>query len=157
MPSDFSSDPVTHGSALLGVVAASAKREALKLAVCRDTSLNGVLGVECSNHSVPTILFNDLATFSVAFSFLPPMTFRVTLGFTVSPAGAHDFLPAFPPALQLTAFTSACTNIAWGAVSVGCLTRLRSHTLSLPCLCILPCPLLSRFDLALLRYLGSPW
>ena len=35
------------------------------------SSLNGVLGVECSNHSVPTILFNDLATFSVAFSFLP--------------------------------------------------------------------------------------
>ena len=32
---------------------------------------HGVLGVECSNHSVPTILFNDLATFSVAFSFLP--------------------------------------------------------------------------------------
>ena len=25
------------------------------------SSLNGVLGVECSNHSVPTILFNDLA------------------------------------------------------------------------------------------------
>ena len=24
------------------------------------SSLNGVLGVECSNHSVPTILFNDL-------------------------------------------------------------------------------------------------
>ena len=75
---------------------------------------HGVLGVECSNHSVPTIFFNDLATFSVAFSFLSPMTFRVTLGFTVSPAGAPDFLPAFPPALQPTAFTSACTNIAWG-------------------------------------------
>ena len=33
--------------------------------------LYGVLGVECSNHSVPTILFNDLATLWVAFSFLP--------------------------------------------------------------------------------------
>ena len=53
--SDFSSDVVTHGSALLGVVAASAKREPSKLVACRDTSLNGVLGVECSNHSVPTI------------------------------------------------------------------------------------------------------
>ncbi len=60
-PSDFSSDSVTHGSALLGIVAASAKREALKLAACRDTSVHGVLGVECSNHSVPTIFFNDLA------------------------------------------------------------------------------------------------
>ena len=28
------------------------------------SSLNGVLGVECSNHSVPTILFNDLAQLS---------------------------------------------------------------------------------------------
>ena len=27
------------------------------------SSLNGVLGVECSNHSVPTIFFNDLARF----------------------------------------------------------------------------------------------
>ena len=54
-PSDFSSDFVTHGSALLGIVAASTKREALKLAACRDTSVHGVLGVECSNHSVPTI------------------------------------------------------------------------------------------------------
>ena len=59
-PSDFSSDLVTRGSALLGIVAASAKREAFNLEACRDTSLNGVLGVECSNHSVPTILFNDL-------------------------------------------------------------------------------------------------
>ena len=54
-PSDFSSNLVIHGSALLGIVAANAKREALNLAACRDTSLNGVLGVECSNHSVPTI------------------------------------------------------------------------------------------------------
>ena len=54
-PSDFSSDFVTNGWALLGIVAASAKREALSLGACRDTSLNGVLGVECSNHSVPTI------------------------------------------------------------------------------------------------------
>ena len=59
--SDFSSNLVTRGSALLGIVAASAKREALNLEACRDTSLNGVLGVECSNHSVPTIFFNDLA------------------------------------------------------------------------------------------------
>ena len=43
-PSDFSSDVVTHGSALLGIVAASAKREPSKLVACRDTSLNGVLG-----------------------------------------------------------------------------------------------------------------
>ena len=63
-PSDFSSDFVTHSSAQLGIVAASAKREALSLTACRDTSLNGVLGVECSNHSVPTILFNDLAQLS---------------------------------------------------------------------------------------------
>ena len=63
-PSDFSSDLVTHGSALLGIIAASAKREALNLEACRDSSLNGVLGVECSNHSVPTILFNDLAQLS---------------------------------------------------------------------------------------------
>ena len=54
-PSEFSSDIVTYGSALLGIVAASAKREAVNLAACRYTSLNGVLGVECSNHSVPTI------------------------------------------------------------------------------------------------------
>ena len=60
-PSDFSSDSVTHGSALLGIVAASANRETLNLEACRVTSLNGVLGVECSNHSVPTIFFNDLA------------------------------------------------------------------------------------------------
>ena len=59
-PSDFSSDFVTHGSALLGIVAASTKREALNLEACRDTSPYGVLGVECSNHSVPTIFFNDL-------------------------------------------------------------------------------------------------
>ena len=54
-PSDFSSDVVTHGSALLGIVAASSKREALNLAACRDASPHGGLGVECSNHSVPTI------------------------------------------------------------------------------------------------------
>jgi len=53
--SNFSSSFVTHGPAQLGTVAASAKREALNLEACRDTSLNGVLGVECSNHSVPTI------------------------------------------------------------------------------------------------------
>ena len=63
-PSDISSDFVTHGSALLSIVAASAKCEALSLEACRDTSLNGVLGVECSNHSVPTIFFNDLAQLS---------------------------------------------------------------------------------------------
>ena len=63
-PSDFSSDLVTHGSALLGIDAASAKREALCLAGCRGSRLHGVLGVECSNHSVPTILFNDLAQLS---------------------------------------------------------------------------------------------
>ena len=62
--SDISSNFVNHGSALLGIVAASAKREALNLEACRETSLNGVLGVECSNHSVPTILFNDLAQLS---------------------------------------------------------------------------------------------
>ena len=44
-PSYFSSDFVTSGTALLGIVAASAKREALNLEACRDTSLNGVLGV----------------------------------------------------------------------------------------------------------------
>ena len=53
--SDISSNFVNHGSALLGIVAASTKREALNLEACRETSLNGVLGVECSNHSVPTI------------------------------------------------------------------------------------------------------
>ena len=63
-PSDFSSDVFTHGSALLGIVAANARREPSKLVACRDTSLNGVLGVECSNHSVPTIFFNDLAQLS---------------------------------------------------------------------------------------------
>ena len=47
-PSDFSSDFVTHYSALLGIVAASAKCEALNLVACRDTSLNGVLGVYLS-------------------------------------------------------------------------------------------------------------
>ena len=59
--SDFASDFVKYGCALLGIVAASAKREALYLAGYSDLSLHGVLGVECSNHSVPTILFNDLA------------------------------------------------------------------------------------------------
>lgn len=44
-PSDFSSDLVTQGSVLLGIVAASAKRESSKLVACSDTSLNGVLGV----------------------------------------------------------------------------------------------------------------
>ena len=61
--SDFTSDFVNYGSALLGIVAASARREALCLAACRGVRLHGVLGVECSNHSVPTILFNDLAAF----------------------------------------------------------------------------------------------
>ncbi len=67
--SDISSNFVNHGSALLGIVAASAKREALNLEACRETSLNGVLGVECSNHSVPTIFFNDLARFGNGLAF----------------------------------------------------------------------------------------
>ena len=41
-PSDISSNFVTHGSALLGIVAASDKREDLNLEACIDTSLNGV-------------------------------------------------------------------------------------------------------------------
>ncbi len=45
--SDFPSDFVKHGCALLGIVAASAKREALSLVACRDDGLNGVLVVEC--------------------------------------------------------------------------------------------------------------
>ncbi|CAI8811381.1 hypothetical protein EMIT0324P_11150 [Pseudomonas chlororaphis] len=45
----------------MGIVAASAQREALYLAACSEIRLHGVLGVECSNHSVPTIFFNDLA------------------------------------------------------------------------------------------------
>lgn len=61
--SDFASDFVNYGSALLGIVAASARREALCLAACIGVRLHGVLGVECSNHSVPTIFFNDLAAF----------------------------------------------------------------------------------------------
>jgi hypothetical protein len=40
----------------LGIVAASAKREALGLAGFSDLRMHGVLGVECSNHSVPTII-----------------------------------------------------------------------------------------------------
>ena len=59
--SDFTRDFVSYGSALLGIVAASARREALCLAACRGVRVHGVLGVECSNHSVPTIFFNDLA------------------------------------------------------------------------------------------------
>lgn len=61
--SDFPSDFVKHGCARLGIVAASARREASGLAGCRSVRLHGVLGVECSNHSVPTIFFNDLAAF----------------------------------------------------------------------------------------------
>ena len=53
--SDFPSDFVKHGCAQLGIVAASARREASGLAGCRPVRLHGVLGVECSNHSVPTI------------------------------------------------------------------------------------------------------
>ena len=53
--SDFPSDFVKYGCALLGIVAASAKREALCLEGCRRFRLHGVLGGECSNHSVPTI------------------------------------------------------------------------------------------------------
>jgi hypothetical protein len=59
--SDFPSDFVKRGCAQLGIVAASARREASGLAGCRSVRLHGVLGVECSNHSVPTIFFNDLA------------------------------------------------------------------------------------------------
>ena len=47
-PSNFSSNFVTHGSALLGIVAASTKREALNLAACRDARPHGVLGVYLS-------------------------------------------------------------------------------------------------------------
>ena len=60
-----------HGRASWGVVAASARCKALISLGFSEIFKHGVLGVECSNHSVPTILFNDLATFSVAFSFLP--------------------------------------------------------------------------------------
>ena len=35
------------------------------------SSLNGVLGVECSNHSVPTIFFNDLAQPNPLGFFMP--------------------------------------------------------------------------------------
>ena len=61
--SDFPSDFVKHSCARLGIVAASARREALGLAGCRSVRLHGVLGVECSNHSVPTILFKGLRDF----------------------------------------------------------------------------------------------
>lgn len=44
--SDFSSDFVKHGCALLGIVAASAKREALCLAGSSGLCMHGVLGVE---------------------------------------------------------------------------------------------------------------
>ena len=54
--SDFSSDFVKHGCARLGIVAASARREASVLAGCGSVRLHEVLGVECSNHSVPTII-----------------------------------------------------------------------------------------------------
>ena len=43
------------------------------------SSLNGVLGVECSNHSVPTILFNDLAQ-SVKVGLFHVRDFCVTSG-----------------------------------------------------------------------------
>ncbi|SDI55244.1 hypothetical protein [Pseudomonas panipatensis] len=37
----------------------------------RRVYLHGVQGVECSNHSVPTNKFNDLATFGWLFRFWP--------------------------------------------------------------------------------------
>ena len=57
--------------ASLGIDCSGCPRKHLLCKGFFDLSPHGVLGVECSNHSVPTILFNDLATFWVAFSFLP--------------------------------------------------------------------------------------
>ena len=50
-----------HGRASWGVVAASARCKALISLGFKELCKHGVLGVECSNHSVPTIFFNDLA------------------------------------------------------------------------------------------------
>ena len=105
-PSDFSSDFVTHGSALLGIVAASAKREPSKLVACRDTSLNGVLGVECSNHSVPTILFNDLAQLSRVGLFHAQGLLRGITRFSSSRSSAQA------PANQLTMLCLPLRSIA---------------------------------------------
>ena len=50
-----------HGKASWGVVAASAGCKALISLGFSEICKHGVLGVECSNHSVPTIFFNELA------------------------------------------------------------------------------------------------
>jgi hypothetical protein len=57
----------------------------------------GVLGVECSNHSVPTILFNDLAAFERLccfchsdFSSDPGLFLHASLLFRIVSAGARE-------------------------------------------------------------------
>ena len=55
---------------------------------------HGVLGVECSNHSVPTIFFNDLARFGNdrAFSFMRFTVFGCQL---VARADVFDYIEMF--------------------------------------------------------------
>lgn len=61
--SDFASDFVNYGSALLGIVAASARREALYLAGCRGVRLHGVLGV--GGHKIGPLLHHGSALFQI--------------------------------------------------------------------------------------------
>ena len=50
--------------------------------MCSPICLHGVLGVECSNHSVPTIFFNSLAVISGRLVF-NPSDFASELGFFI--------------------------------------------------------------------------
>ena len=59
--SDFTRDFVSYGSALLGIVAASARREALCLAACSGVRLHGVLGV--GSYKIGPLLHHGSALF----------------------------------------------------------------------------------------------
>jgi len=54
---------VKSGMAQCGTVCSERPLKALIRKALGVSCTHGVQGVECSNHSVPTIYFNDLATF----------------------------------------------------------------------------------------------
>ncbi len=62
---------VNFSYARCGTVCSERPHNSLFLKGFHTYCTHGVLGVECSNHSVPTILFSDLATFGWLFHFHP--------------------------------------------------------------------------------------
>ena len=82
---------------LLDVDCSGRPRKALLFKAFQESRQHGVLGVECSNHSVPTIFFNDLAAFERLCCFChsdfpsdPGVFHHASLRFRIVNAGVRE-------------------------------------------------------------------